>query len=102
MLPYLLVSLVMSGASLYAESYTNAAGYVFLCLLGAATYTVVSIVVPILHAVECARAAGTRLLAVVRQTVLVPLTVAVVATLPVALAVARYPAYFVRVFGVVV
>jgi cellulose synthase/poly-beta-1,6-N-acetylglucosamine synthase-like glycosyltransferase len=99
MAPYLLVCLVLSGASLYAESFTDAAGYVFLCLLGAVTYGVVSIVVPVLHAVECGRAAGLRFAAAARRTVLVPLVVGVVTAMPVGLAVARYPAYFVRVFG---
>lgn len=98
-MPYLLIVLIMSGASIYAESYTNAAGYVFLCLLCAVTYSVVSIVVPILHALECARAAGKRFGTVARQTALVPLIFAVVAAVPVGVAIARYPAYFVRVFG---
>ena len=98
-LPYVLVTLVMSGASLYAESFTQAAGYVFLCLLAGVTYAGVGIAVPLLHAREAARIAGRRFASAVRETVAVPLTVACLAVVPVAVALARYPAYFVSVFG---
>jgi hypothetical protein len=98
-LPYLATNVLLAAASLYAETYTRAAGYVFLCLLGATTYAVVGLLVPLLHAGESARATGTRLLTATNRTVAVPLLAAVFAAVPVAIAIARYPAYASAVFG---
>jgi cellulose synthase (UDP-forming) len=98
-LPYLATNVLLAAASLYAETYTRAAGYVFLCLLGATTYAVVGLLVPLLHAGESARATGTRLLTATNRTVAVPLLAAVFAAVPVAVAIARYPAYASAVFG---
>jgi hypothetical protein len=97
--PYVCTALLLAGASLYAESATRSAGYVFLCLLGAAVYTIVALVVVALHIRETARAAGARLIATARQTATAPLVVAALTLIPVAVAIARYPAYFVAVFG---
>jgi cellulose synthase/poly-beta-1,6-N-acetylglucosamine synthase-like glycosyltransferase len=98
-MPYVLTNLLLAGSSLYAEHFTKAAGYAFLCLLGATTYTIVALAVPLLHAKEMARAAGTRFRVAARQTADVPLLVATLAAVPVAVAIARYPAYFSAVFG---
>jgi cellulose synthase/poly-beta-1,6-N-acetylglucosamine synthase-like glycosyltransferase len=99
MAPYLLTSAALAGASLYAEARTQAAGYVFLCLLGSVTYAVVVFLVPLLHAGETARANGVRLRTAVRRTAASPLLAALVLAIPVAVAVGRYPAYAVEVFG---
>jgi cellulose synthase (UDP-forming) len=98
-LPYVLTTVLLTGASLYAEARTEAAGYVFLCLLGATTYTLVALAVPLLHAGEMARATGARFTAAVRQTVALPMAVATLVAVPVVAAVALYPAYYVSVFG---
>ena len=98
-LPYLVVSLVMSGAALIGERNEHAAGYVFLCLLAGCSYAVVSLAVCLLHAAETARAAAVRFGAAVRATVLRPLTFSIAATAPLLLAVAIYPPYAIRAFG---
>jgi len=99
MAPYLVTSAALAGASLYAEARTQAAGYVFLCLLGSVTYAVVVFLVPLLHAGETARANGVRFRTAVRRTAGSPLLAAVVLAIPVAIAVGRYPAYAIEVFG---
>ncbi|MFF1449976.1 glycosyltransferase family 2 protein [Streptomyces sp. NPDC058274] len=98
-LPYLATNVLLAAAALYAETWTRAAGYVFLCLLGATTYAVVGLLVPLLHAGESARGAGVRLRTAVDRTVRGPLLTAALAALPVAVAIARYPAYASDVFG---
>jgi hypothetical protein len=97
-MPYLTTNVLLAAASLFAETWTRAAGYVFLCLLGSTTYTVVGLLVPLLHAGASARAAGVRLRTAVDRTVAVPLVAAVLAAVPVAIAIARYPAYASAVF----
>jgi hypothetical protein len=99
LLPYVVTSLVLAGSSLYAESRTTAAGYAFLCLLGGATYAFVSLLVPLLHAGEAARAAGVRMRAALRETVALPLLIAVLTTVPAMVDIVRYPAYASRIFG---
>ena len=96
--PYLVITLVLSGAALTGEATNTAAGYVFLCVLGALCYSVVSVAVPVLHIVEAARdaripvpdAAGTAPVA---------LLAGLSTVVPLALAVARYPDYAIRMFG---
>jgi cellulose synthase/poly-beta-1,6-N-acetylglucosamine synthase-like glycosyltransferase len=97
-LPYLTTNVLLAAAALFAETWTLAAGYAFLCLLGSTTYAVVALLVPLLHAGETARAAGVRLRTAVGRTVAVPLVAAVLAAVPVAIAIARYPAYASAVF----
>jgi cellulose synthase/poly-beta-1,6-N-acetylglucosamine synthase-like glycosyltransferase len=97
--PYALTVLVLAGAALYAEASTNAAGYVLLCLLGAITYTVVGLAVPVLHARESARTACTGLVEALRRTALPPLLLAVLVAAPALLAVLQYPDYAAGVFG---
>jgi len=99
LLPYVVTSLVLAGSSLYAESLTTAAGYAFLCLLGGATYALVSLVIPLLHAWEAAKAAGVRMRAALRETVALPLLIAVLTTVPSIVDIVRYPAYASRIFG---
>ncbi|MDT3396017.1 glycosyltransferase [Streptomyces sp. B1866] len=99
MLPFVTLSAALAGAALYAESHTDQAGYAFLCLLGAVTYAVVALLVPLLHAREAARGAGVRTRAALRATAALPLLLAVLVAVSAAVAVARYPAYFHAVFG---
>ena len=57
-LVYVIVSVVMAGAALLGEQTSRVPGYVFLCLLGAATYALVAFAICLLHTIEAARAAG--------------------------------------------
>ncbi len=99
LLPYLTITGALSGAGLVGELTTNAAGYVFLCLLGSLTYAVVSIALCALHALEAARATGTSVRHAVRSTVAVPLAWSIATLVPLGFAIASYPAYSSRVFG---
>ncbi|WP_063753087.1 glycosyltransferase, partial [Streptomyces resistomycificus] len=58
MLPYLLITVVLSGAAVVGELTGPAIGYVFLCLLGALSYALVTLSVSVLHVRESARSAG--------------------------------------------
>jgi cellulose synthase (UDP-forming) len=98
-LPYLVTVVVLAGAALYAEARTDAAGYVFLCLIGATMYSMVALALPLLHARETARQAGTSFTAALARTAVWPLVWAVVVTAGTALAVAAYPEYATGVFG---
>ncbi|MDX6354153.1 MAG: hypothetical protein QOF98_1056, partial [Streptomyces sp.] len=71
----------------------------FLCLLGGATYAFVSLLLPLLHAREAARAAGVRFRAALRETVALPLLIAALTTVPAIVDIVRYPAYASRIFG---
>jgi cellulose synthase/poly-beta-1,6-N-acetylglucosamine synthase-like glycosyltransferase len=96
--PYLCLTLTLSAAGRYGELYTTQAGYVFLCILGAACYAAMSLAVPALHVVESARAGGiTRRDAA--STAWVPLLVGVAAAVPLGMAAAAYPAYAIAAFG---
>jgi cellulose synthase/poly-beta-1,6-N-acetylglucosamine synthase-like glycosyltransferase len=96
--PYLFLTLTLSAAARYGELYTTQAGYVFLCILGAACYAAMSLAVPALHAVESARADG-----ISRRdaasTARVPLLAGVAAAVPLGMAAAAYPAYAIAAFG---
>ncbi len=98
-LPYVAITLVMSTAALIGEYTTAAVGYVGLCLLGGLTYAVVGLLVCVLHAIEAARAAGSRLPAALAATVQRPLSIAVAALVPLGTAIALYPSYAFAVFG---
>ncbi|WP_214405022.1 glycosyltransferase family 2 protein [Pseudonocardia lacus] len=98
-LPYLLTVVVLAGAALYAEAHTDAAGYVLLCLVGATAYSLVVLALPVLHARESARSAGTSFSAALGRTAAWPLVWAVVVAAGTALAAVRYPAYASAVFG---
>jgi cellulose synthase (UDP-forming) len=95
-LPYAVISGVMSGAALIGEAATAAYGYVFLCLLAAIAYSVVALAVPLLHAWECARPSRARFGTAVLATVRGPLALGVAAAAPVVVAVANFPEYLQR------
>jgi len=99
MLPHNLVVLLLSGAALYAEAFTNAAGYVFLCLVGASMYTLVGLAVPLLHARETARGGDSSFPTALLRTVAVPLTTGLLVAVPTVLAVIAFPDYVGSVFG---
>jgi cellulose synthase (UDP-forming) len=98
-LPFVMVSAALAAAALVGEAATTAYGYVFLCLLGSASYAVVSLAVPLLHARESARAAGTPLMVSVRRTAAVPLPLAGGTCLLALAATALYPAYLFGLSG---
>ena len=93
MVPYLLISATSAGAALYGEARSDAVGYVFLCLLAALAYSVVSVAVPALHATEAAARCHLSAPASLRKTALPALILGVLSLVPIALALARYPAY---------
>lgn len=59
MAPYLGITLTLSGIAIYGELADRVIGYVFLCLMGAFSYAMVSLTVPLLHIRESARKVGT-------------------------------------------
>jgi hypothetical protein len=96
--PYVVIALVLASAALIGEVSTTAAGYVFLCILGAVCYGLVSVAVPALHVVESARVAGVPF-ADALPTAARPFLTGLVVLVPVLAAVALYPAYAIRVLG---
>jgi cellulose synthase/poly-beta-1,6-N-acetylglucosamine synthase-like glycosyltransferase len=97
-LPFAFLALALAGVTLFGELTRPAVGYVFLSLLGAVSYGVVALAVPLLHVRETSRAAGTSFRAAL-VTARTPLLVSVVSVVPVVLAVTFFPAYAVAVFG---
>lgn len=98
MIPYLLISGVYSASALIGEWRDPAAGYVFLCIVGASLYSLVSVLVPILHAREMAVRMNVKKTFAFRKASLVPTFFGILAVIPVLLAVARYPEYTEHVF----
>jgi cellulose synthase/poly-beta-1,6-N-acetylglucosamine synthase-like glycosyltransferase len=98
MVPYLVISLVCSAAAMVGERANNAAGYVFLCILAALSYGIISALVPLLHAREMASRAGTATGTAIRLTSTAPLILGILCLMPALYAAADYPAYAVRVF----
>lgn len=96
--PFASISVVMSGAALVGEFTGPAAGYVFLCLLAAVVYTTVALAVCLLHAAESARTARVDLRRATAETVVAPLTVAVLTIPLLATGIALFPAYVTQVF----
>ncbi|WP_037679789.1 glycosyltransferase [Streptomyces griseus] len=92
MLPYLLITVVLSGAAVLGELTGPAVGYVFLCLLGSLSYALVTLAVGVLHIRETARSAGVRVHRALRTAVL-PLTAGLVALVPLAWALMLFPTY---------
>jgi hypothetical protein len=92
-LPYAAIIALLSVAALFGEFRTAAVGYVGLCLLGALTYSMVALVVCGLHAQEAARSTGSRVLHSLVSTARQPLTVTLVALLPLLVALPLYPSY---------
>jgi cellulose synthase (UDP-forming) len=93
LLPYYAISLLMSAAALVGEATTFAFGYVFLCLLGAASYGVVAVAVPLLHAKESAAAARAPFSKALKATVSTPLSIAAAVWVPLLVAIWQYPPY---------
>ncbi len=98
MLPYLLVTLLCSACAVFGELFTAAGGYVFLCILGAFTYSAVSILVPVLHAREMTRRVATTTGAAIRLTSLAPFVLGLLSVLPALYAAVHYPAYAEHIF----
>ncbi|WP_225833527.1 glycosyltransferase [Streptomyces sp. NK08204] len=92
MLPYLLITVVLSTAAVIGELTGPAVGYVFLCLLGSLSYGMVTLAVSALHARETARSAGVRVYRALR-TVALPLAAGVLALFPLAWALLLFPLY---------
>lgn len=99
MAPYLIISLVCSAAALAGQRSGNAAGYVFLCVLGALTYGVVGALVPVLHATDMARRGATTTGTAIRRTSMTPLILGILCLLPALYAAELYPVYAYHAFG---
>ncbi|MFF8506947.1 glycosyltransferase family 2 protein [Streptomyces sp. NPDC015492] len=90
--PYLVITLFLSGAALVGQFTGPAVGYVFLCILGSASYAAVTLAVGALHTRETARATGVPAFRALR-TAAVPLTAGLLCLIPLALAIAVFPTY---------
>lgn len=95
-LPFGAISALLAGAALTGEATTGAFGYVFLCILGATSYGIVTVAVPLLHAREAARNASVSFASAVRGTVVTPLVLAASVWVLVVASAAAYPAYLLR------
>lgn len=73
MVPYCSITMVLSVVCIWGRDRADVVGYLFLCLLGAVCYGIVSVAVPLLHARESARLNGVQLATAIRQTVDRPL-----------------------------
>ncbi|MHA7210451.1 glycosyltransferase family 2 protein [Arthrobacter sp. MDT1-65] len=93
-LPYAGISAAMAIAALIGETTTAAFGYVFLCILGAVSYGIVTMTLPLLHALESARNAGTAFRTSLHSTAVVPLALAAGVWALIVPAVWAYPTYF--------
>lgn len=96
LLPFTGIAIGLSAAALAGEQTGPAVGYVLLCILGAAVYAMVAVLIAILHVREAARTAGTSLRGAL-ATARTPLLVAALPLLPVVSAITLYPAYAVAV-----
>ncbi|MGQ4729084.1 glycosyltransferase family 2 protein [Streptomyces sp. Ju416(a)] len=90
--PYLLITTFLSGSALLGQFTGPAVGYVFLCILGSASYAAVTLAISGLHVRETARATGVSGPSALRTAAL-PLTAGLLALLPLALAVLVFPTY---------
>jgi cellulose synthase (UDP-forming) len=97
--PFAVIGVLSSSAALVGERFTGAAGYVFLSALAGLVYAVVSILVPVRHAVEAAAGAGVSVLAALRDTAMWPLALATCAAGIAVTAAALYPMFAIRMFG---
>ena len=97
--PYLSLSVVLSVTAIFGEMYgTQAPGYVFLCIVGALFYSVVSVAVPYLHIIEAAQTAKAGLSRTI-TTAWVPLLLGAFTIAPVALASGTYFRYAMGALG---
>ncbi|MFB7234425.1 glycosyltransferase family 2 protein [Streptomyces sp. NPDC056269] len=90
--PYLLITLFLSGSALVGQFTGPAVGYVFLCLLGSASYTAVTLAVGALHVKETARATGVPALRALRTAAL-PLLAGLLSLVPLGFAALVFPTY---------
>ncbi|MFD3656763.1 glycosyltransferase family 2 protein [Streptomyces sp. NPDC058620] len=96
--PHLVITSVLTGAAIIGELTGPAAGYVFLCLVGAVSYAVVTLAVTWLHLAETARAAGVGVHRVL-STTRAPLLAGTVVLVPLAWAISMYPVYLTGLLG---
>ncbi|MFF7549239.1 glycosyltransferase [Streptomyces canus] len=92
MLPYLLITVVLSGAAVVGQLTGPAIGYVFLCLLGSLSYALVTLVVSVLHIRETAKSAGVGAHRALRTAIL-PLASGLLALVPLGFALMLFPTY---------
>ena len=99
-LPFTVISVLSSSAAIFGEHVSGAAaGYVFLSTLGGAVYALVAILLPLRHAREVGSAAGVSVLAALRGTARPAMFLAIGACAIALAAIALYPHYAIRVFG---
>ena len=99
-LPFIVISVLSSGAAVFGEYVTAAAaGYVFLSTLAGAVYALVAILLPLRHAKEVGRAAGVSVLSALRATGRAATVLAIGACATALTAIALYPHYATRVLG---
>lgn len=98
-LPFVAIVVLLSAAAAIGERTNGAAGYVFLCLVGATAYAVTAVAICLLHAAETARSAGVPVAAARRTTVRKPLLVTAGALPLLLLAIVQFPAFAMRAFG---
>ncbi|MFF1720890.1 glycosyltransferase [Streptomyces sviceus] len=91
-LPYLLITVVLSAAAVIGQLTGPAIGYVFLCLLGSLSYALVTLAVSVLHIRETARSAGVGAHRALWTAVL-PLAAGLVALVPLGFALLLFPTY---------
>ncbi|MFF3349377.1 glycosyltransferase family 2 protein [Streptomyces sp. NPDC002779] len=91
-LPYLLITLFLSGAAIVGEFTGPAVGYVFLCILGSISYAAVTLAISVLHIKETARAAGVPASRAL-HTAALPITAGLLCLLPLTLAAGVFPTY---------
>jgi cellulose synthase/poly-beta-1,6-N-acetylglucosamine synthase-like glycosyltransferase len=96
--PYTLISAGSAAAALTGEATNNAVGYVFLCIIWGLTYSIVAILVALLHAADAAAQGSVGLGLALRRTSLTPLVIGLISMLPVTLAIIHYPDYALHVF----
>ncbi|WNF30660.1 glycosyltransferase [Streptomyces sp. C11-1] len=90
--PYLLITTLLSGSALAGQFTGPAVGYVFLCILGSASYAAVTLAIGGLHVRETARATGVPVPHALR-TAAVPLVAGLLALLPLLFAIVVFPSY---------
>lgn len=98
-LPFLIISVASSGAALFGERFSGTAGYIFLSCVAGLTYSVVSVTVPLLHALEASRQTRVTFGAAVRRKAALPLLLGIGALMGSLLAAGIYPVYLTRLFG---
>lgn len=97
--PYVMASLVLSGAAIVGELSHLTYGYVFLSILAGLWYAIIAVAVPALHAREVGRAAGTGGIEAVSKTVAPALVLGILTWLPLLFAIAVFPSYVAPLFG---